>query len=170
MWFNKGWVSSFCRIAALFLCNSIIRMRDCISCSCPSHFFSVHPENNYHFPLNSISNTLVLPWYEASLSCPWHQRTVFTLLLPFCLCDWLSNICSLTKPSESDLPTPHPHCSSALPLSVRTEFIRLRWLPLFTYRGFRCCFRLCLLAYTPTQPPPAGLCLLKTHSLWCINR
>lgn len=54
--------SSFCGITALlklFVCNSIIRMVDCISCSWPSHhFFPVSPENNYHFPLNPILQTL----------------------------------------------------------------------------------------------------------------
>lgn len=93
MWFNKGPVSSFCGITALlqlFLCNSIIRMIDCISCSWPSHhFFSVHPENNYHFPLNPISNTLVLLWNKMPPSHPWHQLDVFTLFLSLCFYDWL---------------------------------------------------------------------------------
>lgn len=54
VWFNNGSVFSFCGITALlklFLCNSIVRTIDCISCSWPSHhFFSVHAENNYHLP------------------------------------------------------------------------------------------------------------------------
>lgn len=175
MWFNKGSVSSFCGITVLlklFLCNSIITMIDCISCSCPSHhFFSVRPENNYHFPLNPISNTLGLPWNKTPVSHPWHPLALFTLFLSFCLCDWMPDVCSPTKPSEPDLPTRLPPlCSSPLPLSVRNEFIRLGSLPLFPYWSFRCCFHLCLLPYTSTQPPLAGLCLLKTNSLWCITR
>lgn len=118
MWFNKGWVSSFCGITVLlklFLCNSIITMIDCISCSCPSHhFFSVHPENNYHFPLNPISNTLGLPWNKTPVSYPWHPLALFTLFLSFCLCDWMPNVCSPTKPSEPDLPTRLPPCALLL--------------------------------------------------------
>lgn len=75
IWFNKGSISlSFSslygRIALLklFLCNSIITEMDCISFP-GLHIISsqakpsiLSTENDCYFPLNPISNTLVLPW------------------------------------------------------------------------------------------------------------
>lgn len=108
MWFNNGSVSYFCGITALlklFLCNSIIKMLDCICCSWPSHhFFSVYPENNYHFPKPNFKH-FSTSLKQNTVSYPWHQLAVFTLFLSFWLCDWLTNICSRTKPSGYDLPT-----------------------------------------------------------------
>lgn len=172
MWFNNGPVSSFCGITAL-----LKLFLDCRKIAFPVPGLHITSSQSIlkitTISPNPISNTLILPWNKMPVSYSWHQLAVFTLFLFFFLPVWL--IVQHSFPNQT-LRIWSANSSSPfralLHLPFLSEMNSSGWifLPLFTYWSFRCCFYLCLLPYTSPQPPLVGLCLLKTGSLWCINR